>query len=65
MEYIVEMDQNHQLVLPETVVSHFELKPGSHFTVRTENGRIIIEYLPFSSFEQAKALDETISALKE
>ena len=65
MEYIVEMDQNHQLALPETVVDHFELKPGAHFTVRTENGRLIMEYLPFSSFEHAKTLDETITALRK
>lgn len=64
MEYIVEMDNNRQLVLPEAVIKHFGIKPGSHFTVRTENGRLIIEYLPFSSFEQAKVLNETISALK-
>ena len=65
LEYIVEMDENRRLALPETVVNHFELKPGDHFTVRTENGRLIIEYLPFSGFDQAKTLDETISALKE
>lgn len=65
MEYIVELNQNNQLVLPETVINHFELKPGSHFTVQTENSRLIIEYLPFSSFDQAKTLAETISALKE
>jgi antitoxin component of MazEF toxin-antitoxin module len=64
MEYIVEMNNDHQLVLPETVIKHFELKPGAHFTVRTENGRLIIEYLPFSSFDQAKALDATITGLK-
>ena len=64
MEYIVEMDNDHQLVLPETVINHFQLKPGAHFTVRTENGRLIIEYLPFSSFDQAKSLDETITGLK-
>lgn len=65
MEYIVELDEKNQLVLPETVVSHFELKPGAHFTVRTENGRLLLEYLPFSSFDQAKTLNETIIALKE
>jgi antitoxin component of MazEF toxin-antitoxin module len=64
MEYIVVMNNDHQLVLPETAVKHFGLKPGAHFTVRMENGRLIIEYLPFSSFEQAKTLDETITALK-
>lgn len=65
LEYIVELDEKNQLALPGTVVSHFELKPGSHFTIRTENGRLIIEYLPFSSFDQTKALNETITALKE
>lgn len=59
------MDENHQITLPETVIKHFELRPGAHFTVRTENGRLIIEYLPFSSFEQAKTLNETITALQE
>ena len=61
----MEMDQNLQITLPETVINHFELKPGAHFTVRTENGRLLIEYLPFSSFEHAKTLDETITALQE
>lgn len=65
MEYIVELDHNHQLALPEIVVNHFDLKPGSHFTIRSENGRLIIEYLPFSSFDQAKTLNETITALTE
>lgn len=65
MEYIIEFDQNRQLTLPETVVNHFQLKPGAHFTVRTENGRLIIEYLPFSSYDQAKTLDETITALRK
>lgn len=65
MEYIIELDQNLQLTLPETVVNHYELKPGAHFTVRTDNGRLIIEYLPFSSFDQAKTLDETITALQK
>ena len=65
LEYIVEMDDNRQLALPETVLNHFELKPGAHFTVRTENGRLLIEYLPFSSFDQAKTLNETMNALKE
>lgn len=65
MEYIIELDQNRQLTLPETVVNHYELEPGAHFTVRTENGRLIIEYLPFSSFDQAKTLDETITALQK
>lgn len=65
LEYIVELDENRQLTLPETVVNHFELKSGAHFTVRTENGRLLIEYLPFSSFEQAKTLNETITTLKE
>ncbi len=60
----MEMNENRQLTLPETVVNHFELKPGAHFTVRTENGRLIMEYLPFSSFDQAKTLNETITALK-
>lgn len=59
------MDENRQITLPETVINHFELRPGAHFTVQTENGRLIIEYLPFSSFEQAKTLNETITALKE
>jgi len=65
LEYIIELDQNLQLTLPETVVNHYELKPGAHFTVRTDNGRLIIEYLPFSSFDQAKTLDETITALQK
>lgn len=65
MEYIIELDQNRQLTLPEIVVNHFELKPGAHFTVQTENGRLIIEYLPFTSFDQTKTLNETITALKE
>ncbi|NLW46210.1 MAG: AbrB/MazE/SpoVT family DNA-binding domain-containing protein [Firmicutes bacterium] len=60
MEYIVEMDHNHQLVLPETVINHFQLKPGDHFTLQTENGRLIIEYLPFSSFDQAKTLEKIL-----
>lgn len=59
------MDENRQITLPETVINHFELRPGAHFTVRTENGRLIMEYLPFSGFEQAKTLNETITALKE
>lgn len=61
----MEMDENRQITLPETVIDHFELKAGAHFTVRTENGRLIIEYLPFSSFDQAKTLEETLTALRE
>lgn len=60
----MEMDENRQITLPETVINHFELRPGAHFTVRTENGRLLIEYLPFSSFEQAKTLEETVTNLK-
>lgn len=64
MEYIIELDHSHQLSLPETIVNRFDLKPGSHFTIQPENGRLIIEYLPFSSFDQAKTLNETITALQ-
>ncbi len=65
MEYIIELGHDQQLAIPQTVVDNFDLKPGDHFTLRSENGRLIIEYLPFSSFDQAKTLDETISALKK
>ena len=34
------MDENRQITLPETVINHFELRPGLIFTVQTENGRL-------------------------
>jgi hypothetical protein len=65
MEQILEMNQANQLTLPESLVETMNLKAGAHFIAREEAGRLIIEYLPFSSLEQAKSLDKTVDSLQK
>ena len=62
MEYILEMSESGQLTIPESYVHELGLKAGAHFVARLEAGRLVIERLPFSSFEQGKSLQQTIDA---
>ena len=63
MEFILEMDSQNHLTVPEEIVSALKLQPGAHFVARLEDGRAVIERLPFSSVEAAKSLDMTIDSL--
>ncbi len=65
MEYILEMNSSHQLTIPAPFVDELHLAPGAHFVARLESGRLIIERLPFSRLEAAKALDQTVQSLHE
>jgi bifunctional DNA-binding transcriptional regulator/antitoxin component of YhaV-PrlF toxin-antitoxin module len=65
MEQILEMNEANQLIIPASFVETMNLKPGAHFVARDEAGRLVIEYLPFSSFEQRESLDKTIHSLQK
>lgn len=65
MEYILEVNENRQLTLPETVVENLNLQPGAHFTARLDAGKFIIEYVPFSSIHQGELLERTIESLQK
>ncbi|HEX3046645.1 MAG TPA: hypothetical protein VHY08_17955 [Bacillota bacterium] len=63
MEYILEINEEHQLTLPDTVVESLNLQPGAHFTARLDAGKFVIEYVPFSSMHQGELLDQAIDSL--
>ena len=63
MEYILELSPENQLTIPSDIVKQLDLKAGSHFTAKTDGAQLLIEWLPFSSFVQAKSLDTTIKNL--
>jgi hypothetical protein len=65
VEQILEMNADHQITIPASMIDSMNLGPGSHFTAREEGGRLIIEYLPFSSLEQGKSLEETVHSLQK
>jgi hypothetical protein len=65
MEQILEMNEANQLTIPASLIEAMNLEPGAHFVARYEMGRLIIEYLPFSSFKQGELLDKTIDSLQE
>ena len=65
MEQILEMNHSNQLVIPESIIESMDLKPGAHFTAREEAGRLILEYLPFSSLKQGESLEKTIHSLQK
>lgn len=64
MEYILELSSENQLTIPGEIVDKLNLKAGSHFTAKTDGAQLLIEWLPFSSFDQAKSLNATIKNLK-
>lgn len=64
MEQILEMNNSNQLTIPSSIIETMNLKPGAHFTAREEAGRLIIEYLPFSSLKQAESLNQTVHSLQ-
>lgn len=63
MEYILQLDSDNRLPLPLDLIEHAHLKTGAHFQAHLEGRKVIIEYLPFSSQEQAKIIDQTIDDL--
>jgi bifunctional DNA-binding transcriptional regulator/antitoxin component of YhaV-PrlF toxin-antitoxin module len=65
MEQILEMNEANQLTIPESLIKTMNLEPGTHFVARDEAGRLIIEYLPFSSFKQGESLEKTVHSLQE
>ena len=65
MEEILEMNEDHQITIPASMIESMNLGPGAHFTAREESGRLIIEYLPFSSLEQGKSLEQTVHSLQK
>jgi hypothetical protein len=65
MEYIIEMNSQNHLPVPLEIVSQLNLQPGAHFTAKLDDGRLIIERLPFSSTEAAKSLNQTIESLQK
>ena len=64
MEYILELDSDHLLSLPEDLVKDADLKPGSHFEAHLEGKKVIIEQLPFSSFEEGQLLESKLRDLQ-
>lgn len=64
MEYILELNANHQLTLPQDLLDQYELKPGAHFRAKVDGTNLMIEPLPFSSQEQADLLNKTIQNLQ-
>lgn len=65
MEHILELNSDNQLKLPSAVIEQLGLKPGAHFTATTDGAKLTIEWLPFSSEEQAKSLTKTIERLQK
>ena len=65
MEYILEMNEANQLTIPDAVAAGLGIEPGAHFTARNDSGRLIIEYVPFSSAGEGKILERRIEALQE
>ena len=65
MEYILELDSNNQITVPAEIIETLDLKAGSHFTAKTDGAQLLIEWLPFSSFEQSKSLNETVHHLQK
>lgn len=65
MEYILELNENHQLQLPDTALEALDLKSGSKFVARVNAGKLLIENLPFSALEQGEALNQTIESLQK
>ncbi|HPT87387.1 MAG TPA: hypothetical protein PL004_05995 [Bacillota bacterium] len=65
MEYILELDEDRQLRLPQKALEELELKSGSKFVARVNAGKLIIENLPFSALEQGEALNQTIESLQK
>jgi hypothetical protein len=65
MEYILELGPEAQLTVPNEIVQKLNLKAGSHFTAKTDGAQFVIEWLPFSSLDQAKSLNATIKNLKQ
>ncbi|HOJ76514.1 MAG TPA: hypothetical protein PLZ08_00250 [Bacillota bacterium] len=63
MEYILEL-KNNQITLPESIINELELKPDTKFKATIKGGNLVIEYLPFSSQDQAKALERSINNLQ-
>ncbi len=64
MDYILELKEDNQLPLPDTLIKEAGLEPGAHFEARFENNRITIKQLPFSSIEEGEILEKTINELK-
>lgn len=65
MEFIIEMNEAHQLTLPDALVDRLDLQPGAHFAARLEGGRLIIERTPFFMSEEARVLETTRESLKQ
>lgn len=64
MEYILELNAGNQLELPADLLQKLDVKPGAHFTATSDGAKLTIEWLPFSSQEQAKSLGKTIERLQ-
>ena len=65
MEHILELNSRNQLELPEDLMQQLDLHPGAHFTALSDGAKLTIEWLPFSSEEQAKSLRKTIEKLQD
>lgn len=65
MEYILKLNEANQLSIPSDIIKELDLKPGSHFTAKIFGGSLVIEWLPFSSFQQANSVQQTIEELQK
>lgn len=65
MEQILEMNESHQLTIPEDFVRALGLEPGAHFAARLEGGQLTIERVPFSSLHQGDIVQKTIESLQD
>jgi hypothetical protein len=61
----LELNAEGELKIPKDIIEKLELKAGSHFTAKTDGAQLFIEWLPFSSFDQAKSLNATIKNLQQ
>lgn len=64
MEFIIELTSSLHLPLPSKLISQAGLHPGTHFEARYDGAKVIIEQLPFTSYEQAESLNRTVESLQ-
>lgn len=65
MEYILELTEERQLVIPKEILDQMALGPGSKFLAKIQVGRLLIENLPFSAAEQNAKLEQTVAAIQK
>lgn len=64
MEYLLELEEDNKITIPDELVKTLQLTSGAKFAARVNGGSFVIEHIPFSAFEKGESLNRSIESLQ-